>query len=218
MTVTFLSTLFFKLDFAILLGVILSLMVYLRKTSRPKITPMVPGPNSVQGKFSSDINLPECPQLKMLRIEGSLYFGSVAHVRELLRRYREHYPNQKYLLLLTQGINHVDISGAELLIEEAAERRLMGGELFLCRFKESASPVLERGGYLDKIGRDNIYDSKHEAIHAIFDRLDRDICRSCTKRIFRECQNVPGPDEGDRPNEAERARPARGSPAAVVDD
>lgn len=216
MAVTFAGTLVFKLDFAILLGVIFSLLVYLRKTSKPRLVPRVPDPQSIQRKFTSDSRAPECPQLKIIRIEGSLYFGSVAHVRELLRRYREHYPHQKNLLLLTKGINHVDISGAELLAEEAAERRLMGGELFLYRLKDSASPVLDRGGYLDKIGRDNIYDSKYQAIHAIFDRLDRDVCSSCTKRIFRECQTVPGPDEDDRPNAAEREHPAAGLPPAVV--
>lgn len=194
MMVTFLSTLVFKLDFAILLGVILSLMVYLRKTSRPRITPRVPDPHSPRGKFTSDMTLPECPQLKVLRIEGSLYFGSVSHVRELLRRYREHYPEQKHLLLLTKGINQVDISGAELLAEEASARRAMGGDLYLYRLKESASTVMDRGGYRDKIGKDNIYDSKGEAIHGIFDRLDRDICMACTKRIFWECKAVPRVD------------------------
>lgn len=194
MIVTFLSTLVFKLDFAILLGVILSLMVYLRKTSRPRITPRVPDPNSARGKFTSDMTLPECPQLKVLRIEGSLYFGSVSHVRELLRRYREHYPEQKHLLLLTKGINQVDISGAELLAEEASARRAMGGDLYLYRLKESASTVMDRGGYRDKIGKDNIYDSKGEAIHGIFDRLDRDICMTCTKRIYWECKAVPKVD------------------------
>jgi sulfate permease, SulP family len=194
MIVTFVSTLIFKLDFAILLGVILSLVAYLRKTSRPRITPRVPDPHSVQRKFTSDMNLPECPQLKVLRIEGSLYFGSVSHVQELLRRYREHYPQQTHLLLLTKGINQVDISGAELLAEEAAARRAMGGDLYLYRLKESASAVMDRGGYRDKIGKDNIYDSKGEAIGSIFERLDRDICMTCTKRIFWECRAVPTGD------------------------
>lgn len=191
MIVTFFSTLLFKLDFAILLGVVLSLMVYLRKTSKPRLTSRAPDPRSVQRKFSSDVNLPECPQLKVLRIEGSLYFGSVAHVRELLRRYREHYPQQKHLLLLTKGINQVDISGAELLCQEAALRREMGGDLHLYRLKESAGMVMDRGGYRDLIGAKNIHDSKGQAINTIFETLDKDICRTCTNRVFREC-NSPG--------------------------
>lgn len=193
MAVTFAGTLLFKLDFALLLGVVLSLMVYLRKTSRPRVTPRVPDPGSGHQKFSTDKNLPECPQLKLLRIEGSLYFGSVSHVRELLRRYREHYWHQKHLLLLTKGINQVDISGAELLAEEARARRAMGGDLYLYRLKESANTVMGRGGYREVIGRDNIFDSKGEAIHGIFQRLDREQCMTCTVRVFRECKQLPGP-------------------------
>ena len=190
MAVTFLSTILFKLEFAILFGVILSLLIYLRKTSRPRIMPRVPNPESKHRKFGSGVALPECPQFKMLRLDDSIYFGSVAHVGEMFRLYREHYPEQKHLLLLTKGVNQVDVGGAELLVAEARERRKSGGDLYLYRLKDSASTVLKDGGYLDFIGEDNIFDSKEEAIGTIFDRLDRDICSTCENRIFLECKTL----------------------------
>jgi len=190
MAVTFFGTLFLDLEFAILLGVMLSLMIYLRRTSRPRVLPRVPDPDSPHRKFVSSISIPECPQLKLIRIDDSLYFGAVAYVREMLRRFREHYPDQKHLLLLTKGINHVDLAGAELLVEEANARRRMGGELYLYRLKESATDVLERGGYMDKLNRNNMYNSKEEAIHNIFGKLDKSICEHCEKRIFVECKGI----------------------------
>ncbi len=190
--VTFLSTLFLKLEFAILLGVILSLMIYLRKTSRPKLSPRVPDPDSRQRRFKTGVTLPECPQLKILRLEDSLYFGSVSHVGELLRRYREHYPEQKYLFLLTKGINQIDVAGAELLVSEARERRKMGGDLFLYQLKDTAAKVMNRGGYTEEIKAGNFFDSKSEAISGIFEKLDKDICATCTNRIFLEC-GAPDP-------------------------
>jgi len=193
--VTFLSTLFLKLEFAILLGVILSLMIYLRKTSRPKLSPRVPDPDSRQRRFKTGVTLPECPQLKILRLEDSLYFGSVSHVGELLRRYREHYPEQKYLFLLTKGINQIDVAGAELLVSEARERRKMGGDLFLYQLKDTAAKVMNRGGYTEEIKAGNFFDSKSEAISGIFEKLDKDICATCTNRIFLECGS---PDPASR--------------------
>ena len=89
--IVFFGTVFFSIEFAILAGVILSLMIFLRKTSRPRLSPRVPDPTSRTRKFVYGQFLPECPQLKILRLDDSLYFGSVAHVGELLRRYREHY-------------------------------------------------------------------------------------------------------------------------------
>jgi SulP family sulfate permease len=38
-----------------------------------------------------------------------------------------------------------------------------------------------------------MYDSKSEAVASIFEELDKDICRTCEARIFRECQTVEGP-------------------------
>jgi SulP family sulfate permease len=49
---------------------------------------------------------------------------------------------------------------------------------------------MEKGGYTDEIGAENIYDSKDEAIRGIFERLDRNICANCEKRIFIECQSL----------------------------
>ncbi len=191
--VVFFGTVFFSIEFAILAGVILSLMIFLRKTSRPRLSPRVPDPNSRSRKFIYGQFLPECPQLKILRLDDSLYFGSVAHVGELLRRYREHYPQQKNLLLLTKGISQVDVAGAELLVNEARERRKMGGELYMYRLRESAAQVFERGGYQDEIGEANLFDTKGDAIAGIFERLDPAICASCEARIFLECRQVAGP-------------------------
>jgi len=188
--IVFFGTVFFSIEFAILAGVILSLMIFLRKTSRPRLSPRVPDPTSRTRKFVYGQFLPECPQLKILRLDDSLYFGSVAHVGELLRRYREHYPEQKHLFLLTKGVAQVDVAGAELIIKEARERRNLGGDLYMYQLRDSASKVFVRGGYGDEIGEANIYNSKEGAISAIFDRLDKNICATCELRIFNECQSI----------------------------
>ena len=194
----FFGTVFFSIEFAILAGVIMSLMIFLRKTSHPRLSPRVPDPESRSRKFIYGQFLPECPQLKILRLDDSLYFGSVAHVGEILRRYREHYPEQKHLFMLTKGISQVDIAGCELLISETRERRAIGGDLYLYRLRDSAAKVFNRGGYKDEIGEANIFDAKDDAIPAIFERLDKDICATCENRIFLECrkiekkQNEPG--------------------------
>ena len=188
--VVFFGTVFFSIEFAILAGVILSLMIFLRKTSRPRLSPRVPDPESQNRKFVYGQFLPECPQLKILRLDDSLYFGSVAHVGELFRRYQEHYPQQKHLLLLTKGIAQVDVAGCELIVTEARERRAFGGDFYMYRLRDTASKVFNRGGYRDEIGEANIFDAKAEAISTIFERLDKDICATCENRIFLECKNI----------------------------
>ena len=187
--VTFFATLLLELEFAILMGVTLSLVVYLNRTSKPRVYSRAPDPHLPKRKFSSDPNLPQCPQLKLLRIDGSLFFGAVNYVSEKLLQLRKEHPQQKHLLLLSQGINFVDVTGAELLEKEAKIRRKMGGALYLYNIKPGACETLKKG-YLDEIGRENVYWSKSTAIAHIFTKLDKNICRQCDKRIFNECETL----------------------------
>jgi SulP family sulfate permease len=57
--------------------------------------------------------------------------------------------------------------------------------------KEDAKALLRRGGYYDEIGDDHFFDHKGEAIAEIFDKLDKNICARCSRRIFNECKTVP---------------------------
>lgn len=188
---TFFGTLFLELEFAILLGVILSLVLYLNRTSRPRVYSRLPDPQSPSRKFTTNPDLPECPQLKIVRIDGSLFFGAVNHVQETLRAFEEQHPQQKHLIIVASGINFIDIAGSEFLAQEAKRRRSMGGNLYLIRMKEGACEPLRRSGDIDVIKPENIFNSKATALAAIFERLDKDICRHCTKRAFLECGAVP---------------------------
>ena len=189
---TFFGTIFLDLEFAILLGVMLSLVLYLNRTSRPKVYSRVPNPNAPNRKFTTDSTLPECPQLKLARIDGSLFFGAVSHIREIIAVFEQQNPQQKNMLLLSQGINFIDLAGAEFLENEADRRAKNGGKLFFYRVKESVCHELKKSNLLDKIGDDNVFQSKQVAISTIIsEHLDKSICASCEYRIFNECAELP---------------------------
>ena len=187
LVVTFLGALFLELEFAIFAGVLLSLVLYLERVSRPRIVTRVPDPRLDKNAFSSDPSLPECPQLKFLRIDGSLFFGSANHVQDAFERIREESPGQKHLAIIAQGINFVDLQGGTALADEARKRRAMGGDLYLIKVKTGLWETLEKCGCLDEESSRNVFQTKQAAIHGIYQKLDRDICATCTRRIFREC-------------------------------
>ncbi len=187
---TFFATLFVELEFAIYVGVMLSLIIYLMRTAQPRVAVTVPDPNTQHRNFVSDAKLPECPQLKVVRIDGSIYFGAVDHVGERLHSFAEADPAQKHLLVVGSGVNFIDLAGAELLAAEARRRRGQGGDLYLAKIKPEACETLRRGGFRDLIGADNIFPGKASAIASIFQRLDHSICARCDKRIFAECAQV----------------------------
>ncbi|MCH9671127.1 MAG: SulP family inorganic anion transporter [Gammaproteobacteria bacterium] len=188
---TFLSTLFLELEFAIFLGVLLSLGIFLSQASRPSVQLRAPDHRLPKHRFNTDPDLPQCPQVQMVRINGPIFFGAANYVAGQLRRLSRRSPGQRHLLLLARSINFVDVAGAELLANEARARRARGGGMYLHQLKEAAVEPLRRGGYLDDIGEENLYESKSEAISGIFAKLDRSICARCEQRIFSECQDVP---------------------------
>jgi len=189
---TFLATLFLELQFAILLGIMLSLAIYLNRTSHPKLRIRVPDPNADNRAFSSDPGLPECPQLKIVRIDGSLYFGAVNHVRSSLRTLLQANPEQRSLLLVGSGINFIDMAGAEFLVQLARERQAEGGQLYFYDLKEGICSHFKFLEYLLDLDTNNIFISKKEAIEEITSRLDHKICKTCSKRIFLECDAYAG--------------------------
>lgn len=192
---TFLATLLVELEFAIYLGVMLSLIFYLMRTSHPLVHSVAPDPQSPSRQLIADPNLPSCPQLKIVRIDGSLFFGAVDHVQNTLQAFSETYPEQKHLLIIASGINFIDVAGAEMLVHEAHRRRQLGGGLYIARMKREPRHVFAQGRYLQQFGEENIFASKADAIATIFSRLDRERCERCTARIFTECRQVPSQHE-----------------------
>jgi SulP family sulfate permease len=194
LAVTFAATLLLNLELAILAGVALSLVVYLARTSRPHMRTVLPDPAHPARKFTEYApGMKECPQAKLLRVEGSIYFGAVDHVAGHLDTLRSHAPEQKHLVLMAKSINFVDVAGTELLAHEAAQRRAAGGCLYFSGMRQSVRAALDRGGRITEIGPENVFASKREMIAGVFARLDRSVCATCTARIFEECARLPPP-------------------------
>lgn len=94
----------------------------------------------------------------------------------------------KHLLIMMNGVNYVDLDGAEWLAQEAIWWKKRGGGLYFIRLKIIAQDIMTAGGYMEEIGRENFFNSKTDAIAEIYKRLDRGVCRACQHRVFLECE------------------------------
>ncbi len=187
--VTFFSTLLLDLEFAIYVGMIFSLIFYLQKTSNPNIALLSPDPNDDTRRLSSISRFPhlqQCPQIKIVRIDDALYYGALENISDFMSTIYE--GEEKHLILMAHGINFIDLAGADWLLQEQKRWQDKGGSLSICGLKSVAQDVLIKGGFKEKIGAANFYIKKSEAIKAVYQRLDKNICKACTARIFLECQ------------------------------
>ena len=149
---TLLATLFLQLEFAIYVGVALSLLLFLERSARPSVRDAVPAPGAASYHYVEQGNEPDCLQLKTVFIDGPLYFGAVDHVQRRLRQIDDTNPAHKHLLLLAPGLHFVDLSGAELLVQEARRRKRLGGGLYFHRLQQPVRETLDKAGYLREIG------------------------------------------------------------------
>jgi SulP family sulfate permease len=190
MLVTFLGTLFLHLEFAVLTGILLSFAVYIMKTSVPQVSPVLPDDDFRH--FAHQPHKPPCPQLVIIDILGSLYFGAVSHVEQAIRRYLTRYPDQRFLLLRMHYVNHCDFTGIHSLESIVQTYREHGGDVFMVRVHDSVLDLMKSTGFYDYLGADHFL-SEDGAISYIFHKIiDPAICvYECEARAFKECQNIP---------------------------
>lgn len=211
---TALATVAARLELAVLAGVLLSLVVWLYRSARPALRTMGfdrqgparpfvvidPPPAEATAVPAADQPraqpLPECPQLKLLRMEGSLWFGAVAHVGEHLRRLRDAAAaspeGQRHLLVMCKSMNTLDLAGAELWDQELTRRRALGGDLYMHRPRPQVLALWRDNGFLARLGEDHVFPDKRRAITSIVQRLDPAVCARCRVRVFEDCTQRPG--------------------------
>jgi SulP family sulfate permease len=204
---TTIATVTIRLEMAILLGTLLSLMSFLYRTSQPAMRTMGFDSTRADRQFvvideaatpepaahAPGQALPECPQLKLLRMEGEVYFGAIQHVADTLHALRHAPQPQKHLLVMGKSMNFIDLAGAEMWEAELNARRAMGGDLYFHRPRPEVIRLWATTGFTRLLGPEHQFPDKRTAIATIFSKLDPEVCRSCKARVFWECQSAPGP-------------------------
>jgi SulP family sulfate permease len=190
--VTFLATLFLELEFAIYLGVLLSLVIFLWRTSTPEIVTLAPDvdqdaqKNTLVDVSSKPLN--QCPQLKIIRIDMSVYFGSLNHIQTRLNEITDN-ERISHILIIGTGINFVDLSGEEMLLSEAHRLEKLGGGLYFADLKPGVYEFLGRAHFISDVGNTHFFDRKKYALRYLYQKLDREICERCSARVFTECKD-----------------------------
>ena len=188
--ITFLVALFVELEFAIYCGVILSIMVFLDRSSHPFLSIGAPDPSQPRRTFRPALanGLAQCPQFMSVGLDGPLYFGSVEAVRRKFREFETLYPGQKNMAFVIRGVGQLDLPAAELLIEEWERARARGGELCIQTKIARAIEQLGRYSVTRHLPARKVHLSKRDAIAYLVPRLDDTICANCHARIFTECR------------------------------
>ncbi len=166
--ISFLMTLAFAphLDKGIMIGVGLSLAVFLYKSMRPTVSSLS------RAKDESLVNsvaygLRECQYVDMIRFDGPLFFANASYLEDQISARMENKKDLKHIVIVANGMNDIDASGEEVLSLVVGNVRSAGMDISFSGVNEAVMAVLERTHLIEKIGRDHVYSTMEKAICAV---------------------------------------------------
>jgi MFS superfamily sulfate permease-like transporter len=166
--ITFVCTLLFAphLDKGIMVGVILSLGVFLYKSMRPKVASLARHEDEAL-RCVEEHGLKECDHIAVIRFDGPLFFANSSYLEDQITDRMQAKPQLRHILIVSNGINDIDASGEEILSLLVDRVRSAGMDLSFSGVNESVMKVLKRTYLVAKIGEDHIFPTMEKAIAAI---------------------------------------------------
>jgi sulfate permease, SulP family len=174
--IAFVSTLVFAphLDKGIMIGVVLSLLVFLYKVMRPKVTTLARHPDQAL-RCTVTHGLKECERVALVRFDAPLFFANASFLEDQITDRMQAKKGLKHIVIVANGINDIDASGEETLSLLVDRIRSAGMDVSLSGVNESVMKVLKRTHLDVKIGEDHIFPTMERAIEKIHPEAHRDI-------------------------------------------
>jgi len=193
LVITFLATVLLNIEFAIYIGILLSIGLHLARTSHPQMDSLVP--DKATGKLKATNHGDTCCQMEIVQIDGSIFFGSAAFVLDDLQRRLRTHPDVANFLLRMHHVNTMDASGVhalEIVLEEIQRR---GGGLYFAGVHHQVFLTLKNSGLLKDAGDTHIHTSTGRAIRqAMRENFCPAVCAACPVFVFEECPPLKAGD------------------------
>ncbi|MCK5195967.1 MAG: sulfate permease [Desulfobulbaceae bacterium] len=188
----FVIALITKPDYALLIGVMISLMFFLWKTMHPRIVRVTKDPELKMFVNADVYEKPSCPQILQLRSENAIYFANAEYtIEHLLGRLDEQTTPTKYLLLDFQAVGFIDITGIDelrVLLDEVKER---GAKLAFMGVHLPVKQIFESSGFLKELQPGHLIENRGDAITFLFQHIDHGYCKDvCPYELFHECSTI----------------------------
>ncbi len=171
---SFIFTLLFAphLDKGIMIGVTLSLGVFLYKSMRPVVSSL----SRHEDESLRDVlthELMECPYIDLIRFEGPLFFANASYLEDKIAERMRAKKTLKHIIIAANGMNDMDASGEEALALIINNVRSSGVDISFSGINESVMKVFRRTHLLEEIGTNHIYPTIEIAICAIHENAHK---------------------------------------------
>ena len=163
---TFIATLFLGIEFGIITGVGLSLIVLIFRTSRPYVVELgkVPNSNFYKNKERfEEVVLDE--DVLVFRFDAQLFYANASYFRDRLEQMMDNKGSALKLIVLdAESINRVDSTGVEMLKERILFCQKKGIIFYLAGVKGPVRDDLFKSGILEIISLDHFFMRANQAV------------------------------------------------------
>lgn len=189
--ITFLAVLTFEEILAgLLLGVLLSLLALIGRTSQPKLSVLGRIPGTVM--YRSSVNFPAAIRdkgLLVVRPDEGIFFANAAGLRQAIRKQVGNAgPALRTTILDVEMTNELDIPSVEVLEKLHEEHLALGIQFKLAGLHSPVQKMLDASGLTEVIGPKNIHATVLEAVLSYtaenFDRIRDEITEDDIETII----------------------------------
>ncbi|PTX99357.1 SulP family inorganic anion transporter [Verrucomicrobia bacterium LW23] len=152
---TFVAALLAPLDTAIFMGVGLSIMLFLRKVSRPHLVEFTFNEQGQLMELLEDKRRDD-PQISIIHVEGELFFAAADLFRDEIRRVCAD-PNLRVVILRMKRARHLDATSVMAMAELIQFLRETDRHLVISGATEDVYAVIKASGLLKLLGKENIF-------------------------------------------------------------
>lgn len=152
-TATFLFSFILKPDDAIFIGIVVSLVLFLRKTIVADVVELVFQMDEERFKKLSDENkINQFSNILILRIDMSVFFANAHNIADQIKKLVVRRDEQlEHLVINFSGVNYVDVSGCETLNELFSELVGKGIKIYSMYRKQQVRDILRKSGIQDNL-------------------------------------------------------------------
>jgi len=154
------------LDRGIMVGVILSILVFLYNSMRPKVASLARASDDALRCVTTH-GLKECEHVAMVRFDGPLFFANSSYLEDKIMEIMREKQKLKHIILVANGINDIDASGEETLSLLVDRIRSAGVDISLSGVNETVMKVFKRTHIPEKIGHNHLFPTMEKAIDAV---------------------------------------------------
>ena len=151
MVSTIVVTLCFGVEIGIVSGVVLSLIMFLYRTSRPHIAKVGQVPGTEHYRNEDRHIVISSNKVICLRIDESLYFPNARFLEDTIYKFIINNKNAKHIIIMCSAVNYIDSSALESLEFVNSRLNEAGVKLHLSEVKGPVMDQLKKTNFLDEL-------------------------------------------------------------------